>query len=103
MKSKIDEIRTRRIHTQPIFERSAGCVFKNPPGDHAGRLIDEAGLKGESIGNAVVSEVHANFIVNRGGATANDVLRLIDKIRNKIEREFGTTLELEIIKLGFES
>lgn len=81
---------------QPLGARSAGCVFKNPPGAQAGRLIDEAGLKGERIGGALVSPLHANFIVNAGGATADDVLRLIEMVRKKINEKFNLSLELEI-------
>ena len=82
--------------SQPFGENSAGCVFKNPPGESAGRLIDEAGMKGESIGGARVSREHANFIVTRKGATADDVLRLMDRIRQTVRRQSGIELELEI-------
>jgi UDP-N-acetylmuramate dehydrogenase len=85
-----------RWSKQPRGVRSAGCVFKNPPGVPAGRLIDELGLKGESVGGASVSEVHANFIVARGGALAADVLGLIEMIRDRARRERGIELELEI-------
>lgn len=95
------QILSKRTKTQPLTDRSAGCVFKNPQGDHAGRLIDIAGLKGFSVGDASVSEIHANFIVNKGEATASDVLKLIEKIREIILEKFGIELELEIIKLGF--
>lgn len=74
----------------------AGSVFKNPPGDFAGRLIEEAGLKGVRIGGAVISPAHANFIVNRGGAGSKDVLRLIELARGRVMARFGIKLELEI-------
>ena len=90
------EILTRKRTGQPLGARSAGCVFRNPPGDSAGRLIDSAGLKGTACGGAAVSQVHANFIVNRGGARAEDVLALIDKIRGEVKRRFGIALETEI-------
>jgi UDP-N-acetylmuramate dehydrogenase len=76
--------------------RSAGCVFKNPPGQSAGRLIDLAGLKGERVGDAVVSHKHANFIVNRGQATAGQILELIERVRSRVDDRFGVHLELEI-------
>jgi UDP-N-acetylmuramate dehydrogenase len=79
---------------------SCGSVFRNPPGDHAGRLIEEAGLKGARVGGAVVSEKHANFIVNTGGATAADIEALIERVRNEVEMQFGVRLELEVRILG---
>jgi UDP-N-acetylmuramate dehydrogenase len=82
--------------SQPLKARSAGCIFRNPPGGQAGRLIDEAGFKGARAGGAFVSPVHANFIVNAGGATAADVLSLIDRIRKKISQIHNLALELEI-------
>jgi len=81
---------------QPMSEHSAGCIFTNPPGDSAGRLIDRAGLKGASCGRARVSARHANFIVADEGATAGDVLHLIDLVRGEVQKQFGTRLELEI-------
>lgn len=94
--------RRRRIlaekqRVQPLGARSSGCIFKNPPGEcSAGRLIDEAGLKGARIGDAQVSARHANFIVNRGAATARDVHALIGRIRDEVARRFGIELELEV-------
>jgi UDP-N-acetylmuramate dehydrogenase len=81
---------------QPMADRSAGCIFANPPGDSAGRLIDRAGLKGMTHGRARVSSRHANFILADGGASASDVLHLIDRIRNTVCERFGTELKLEI-------
>jgi UDP-N-acetylmuramate dehydrogenase len=89
-----------RRRDQPEREPSAGCIFKNPAGHSAGRLIDQAGLKGESEGGAIISPVHGNFIINRGGATAADVLRLIERIRERIGREHGIELELEVRRVG---
>jgi len=85
-----------RRKTQPANLPSAGCIFKNPPGNYAGKLIELAGCKGLRVGGAVVSSEHANFIVNRGDATSTDVLKLIDIIREKVRRDFGVELELEI-------
>jgi UDP-N-acetylmuramate dehydrogenase len=79
---------------------SAGSVFKNPPDDYAGRLIEKAGLKGVKYGDAYISEKHANFILNRGKAKAKDVLYLIRKIKNTVKNKFGVDLELEIKILG---
>jgi UDP-N-acetylmuramate dehydrogenase len=89
-----------RRRTQPLGEPSAGCVFKNPPGDYASRLIDGAGLKGERVGGAMVSPVHANFIVNAGGATSHEVLSLIDRVRERVLQVHGVTLELEVQLVG---
>ena len=94
--NRIDEYVERRRSTQPIWDKSAGCIFKNPEGTGAGRLIDRAGLKGLRVGGAVVSNVHANFIVNAGGASFSDVRGLIDIIREKVQDAFGTELELEV-------
>lgn len=80
---------------------SCGSVFRNPPGQSAGRLIDEAGCKGLREGAAVVSRLHANYIINEGGASAGDVLRLIDEIRRRVRNAFGISLELEIQLVGF--
>jgi UDP-N-acetylenolpyruvoylglucosamine reductase len=88
--------RDQRQKSQPR-EPSAGCVFKNPPGDSAGRLIDASGLKGEQVGDAAVSEVHANFIINRGHATAADVIELMRRVRARVEQEQGVRLEPEVL------
>lgn len=90
-----------RRRDQPEREPSAGCIFKNPPGASAGKLIDVTGLKGESVGGAVVSPVHGNFIINRGGATAADVLRLVERVRERVRAEHGVELELEVRTVGF--
>jgi len=89
-----------RNATQPLHSPSAGCVFRNPQGDSAGRLIEAAGLKGYRIGDAQVSERHANFIINRGRARAGDILALIRHIGRRVERQFGVTLELEVKIIG---
>lgn len=87
---------SRKQRTQPLAEHSAGCIFKNPPLRPAGALIDEAGLKGTRYGAAEVSTMHANFIVARSGATASDVLHLIDVVRDRVRTIFDTVLETEI-------
>ena len=96
---QIDVYRRKRHETQPR-EPSAGCIFKNPPGGSAGRLIDESGLKGERVGDAEVSAVHANFIVNRGHATGADVLELVRRVRAQVRRARGVVLEPEVLLYG---
>ena len=87
----------KRRRSQPVKEKSAGCIFKNPPGLSTGRIIDELGMKGERVGGAVISERHANFIVNRDGATASDIFQLMDRIRERIYKSHGIELEEEVI------
>lgn len=90
----------RRRRTQPLQLPSAGSVFRNPPGDHAARLIEEAGLKGFRVGGAEVSTQHANFIVNIGKATAEDVLTLIAKVQSTVEARYGIQLKPEVLVVG---
>ena len=87
----------RRIQKQPLEYPSAGSVFKRYPGRYTAQMIDEAGLKGKQIGGAQISEKHAGFIVNRGGAKASDVLALIDCVRGEIRRLQGIEIEPEIV------
>ena len=97
------DIKTRlkqKKATQPLALASAGCVWKNPPGDFAGRLIEKVGLKGKRLSGAEISSKHANFIVNRGGAAAVDVLALMDMTRERVHAQFGITLENEIRLMG---
>jgi UDP-N-acetylmuramate dehydrogenase len=89
-----------RNETQPIKTKNCGSVFKNPPGDSAGRLVQAAGLKGAREGAAIVSELHGNFIVNEGGATAADVRRLIERVTSEVKRRFGAQLETEVEMVG---
>lgn len=100
IKARLDEIRRWRQAHQPLGIPSAGSVFRNPPGDSAGRLIDAAGLKGLRIGGATVSEKHANFIVNDRKGKAADVRRLAERVRAEVEARHGIRLELEIEFLG---
>jgi UDP-N-acetylmuramate dehydrogenase len=100
IKERLDDIRRWRQAHQPLGLPSAGSVFRNPDGDSAGRLIDAAGLKGTRIGGAVVSEKHANFIVNDQKGTAADVRRLGDRVADEVERVHGVRLEYEIVFLG---
>ncbi len=89
-----------RWETQPVNMPCAGCIFKNPPGDRAGRLLDAAGLKGVRIGDAQVSSIHANFIVNLGNAKAKDVLALAELMRKTVKEKFGVALEYEVQIVG---
>lgn len=99
VKARMSEISNRRQQTQPPGA-SWGSMFKNPPGDHAGRLIDAAGLKGRRIGNVQISETHANFFLNLGAARAVDVGKLIVETREQVWRQFGIALELEVQLVG---
>lgn len=96
IKEKMSELSEKRRGSQPLELPSAGSAFKRPKGGYAAALIDEAGLKGFVVGGAQVSEKHAGFIVNRGGASCDDVLRLIEHIRETVFRKSGITLETEI-------
>jgi UDP-N-acetylmuramate dehydrogenase len=89
-----------RNETQPIKTKNCGSVFKNPPGDSAGRLVQAAGLKGMREGKAIISEQHGNFILNEGGATADDVARLIERARVEVKRRFNIVLEPEVEMVG---
>ena len=96
---RADEFVARRKETQPPGA-SMGSTFKNPPGDYAGRLIEAAGLKGAQVGGAQISSLHANFMINTGGATAADLKALIDLAREGVRQRFGVELELEIELIG---
>jgi UDP-N-acetylmuramate dehydrogenase len=89
-----------RRERQPWGLPCAGSIFRNPPGERAGRLIEAVGLKGHQVGGAQVSEVHGNFFVNRGGATAADLLRLIEEVRAKVNKQKGVALVLELNVIG---
>lgn len=90
----------KKKEAQPLDYPSAGSIFKNPPGEYAGRLIEKAGLKGTRIGGAMISPKHGNFIINKGGAKASDILALINLARERVREETGITLETEIMILG---
>ncbi|HYK40683.1 MAG TPA: UDP-N-acetylmuramate dehydrogenase [Candidatus Eremiobacteraceae bacterium] len=87
----------KRRASQPLGQKSAGCIFKNPPGGSAGRMIDDLGLKGLSVGDARVSDRHANFFVNAGKASAKDMLSLIAEVRERVEKAYGVKLENEVV------
>jgi UDP-N-acetylmuramate dehydrogenase len=99
IKTRMDEAKQRRLATQPHGSRSAGCFFKNPPASTigTGKMIDEMGMKGQRRGSAIVSPVHANFIVTEGeNARADDALALAEEIRERVKREHGIELEYEV-------
>lgn len=87
----------KRRLSQPLNQKSAGCIFKNPPGGSAGRMIDELGLKGHRLGDAMVSDRHANFFVNAGKAACYDMLKLIDDVRERVQSAYGIELQNEVI------
>jgi UDP-N-acetylmuramate dehydrogenase len=99
-RARIKELLARRITTQPLNLPNAGSVFRNPPGDFSARLIEACGLKGRRIGGAVVSDKHANFIVNPGGAAAADIESLIEEARTRVLERFGIVLECEVRIVG---
>jgi len=101
-KKLIKEYTEKRKKTQPLEYPSAGCIFKNVPGQGAGRLIDQAGLKGTQIGQAIISDKHANFIINLGGAKSEDIVGLIKLIKKTIKEKDKIDLKEEIQYLGFE-
>jgi UDP-N-acetylmuramate dehydrogenase len=99
-RTQMAKLTRERNETQPIKSKNCGSVFKNPPGDSAGRLVQAAGLKGAREGAAVISELHGNFIVNEGGAKAADVARLIERVRAEVRRRFNIDLEPEVELVG---
>lgn len=102
IKALMDELAARRREKQPLDKPSAGSTFKRPEGHFAGKLIEEAGLRGFSIGGAQVSEKHCGFVVNRGGATSRDILELIDEIKRRVYDNSGVMLECEVRLIGEE-
>ncbi len=97
IRARMEELIARRVEKQPLEYPSAGSVFKRYPGRYTAQMIDEAGLKGKQIGGAQISEKHAGFIINRGGATAADVLALIEVVRAEIRRVHGIEIETEVL------
>jgi UDP-N-acetylmuramate dehydrogenase len=87
----------KRRSSQPLGQKSAGCIFKNPPGASAGRMIDELGLKGHAVGDARVSDRHANFFINAGKSSAKNMLALIAEVRERVRNAFGVELENEVV------
>ena len=96
----MEELKQKRIEKQPLEYPSAGSTFKRPEGYFAGKLIEDAGLRGFRIGDAQVSEKHCGFVINRGNATAADVLELMKQVDEKVQQKFGVPLEPEVRILG---
>ena len=93
----VKEIWMFKRNSQPLNTKNCGCIFKNPPGASAGRMIDQLGLKGLSVGDAQVSGRHANFFVNAGHASSKDMLALIADVRERVQKSFGVNLENEVV------
>ena len=98
--SRIRDLLAQRGATQPTNQYSCGSVFRNPPGDHAARLIDAAGLKGKTLGGAQVSEKHANYIINTGTASAADIETLVNQVQGIVEQLYDVRLETEVRIVG---
>jgi len=98
--ARVAEHQAQRLASQPLADQNAGSVFRNPPNDHAGRLVEAAGLKGERLGSARVSSLHANFIVTDRGARATDVRALGERVRRVVAERFGVELQYEIEFVG---
>ena len=100
IRNTMEDLKERRTSKQPLEMPSAGSTFKRPEGYFAGKLIMDSGLRGFSVGGAQVSEKHCGFVVNKGGATAMDVLNLIREVQRKVKEQFGVDLETEVRFLG---
>ena len=100
IRAKMEELKRRRIEKQPLEYGSAGSTFKRPEGHFAGKLIEEAGLRGYTVGGAQVSEKHCGFVINRGGATAADVMQLMRDVTERVKENSGVTLEPEVKRIG---
>jgi len=102
IKNKLNNFTISRKEKQPLEFPSAGSTFKRPIGHYAGKLISDANLMGYTVGGAQVSKKHAGFVVNTGNATAADIIKLTNDVKNKVKEQFGVELELEVRKLGFD-
>ena len=100
IRAKMDELKKQRVTKQPLEYPSAGSTFKRPEGYFAGKLIQDAGLRGFQVGGAQVSEKHCGFVINKGDATAADIVELMKQVSDKVYQEFGVTLEPEVKRLG---
>jgi len=100
IKAYMDDLKERRITKQPLEYASAGSTFKRPEGYFAGKLIQDSGLKGYSVGDAQISEKHSGFVINRGNASAKDVLSLIEHVQETVKEKFGVHLETEVKRIG---
>lgn len=102
IQGRMEELKAARKEKQPLEFPSAGSTFKRPEGHFAGKLIMDAGLRGFRVGDAQVAEKHCGFVINRGEASAEDVMKLVETVQEKVENQFGVKLELEVQTLGFE-
>ena len=100
IRARMDELKEKRVSKQPLEYGSAGSTFKRPEGYFAGKLIQDAGLRGFRVGDAQVSEKHCGFVINRGSATASDVIQLMDQVRARVKEKFGVDLEPEVKRIG---
>jgi len=100
--ARVKELLDARKSKQPLEYPSAGSTFKRPEGYYAGKLIQDAGFSGYSVGGAQVSEKHSGFVINKDNATAEDIVTLIETIRREVKEKFGVELEPEVRKLGFD-
>ena len=100
IQARIEELSIQRKTKQPIEYPSAGSTFKRPEGYFAGKLIQDSGLRGYKVGGAQVSEKHCGFVINAGGATAADVMQLMQDVSDKVNAQFGVTLEPEVKRIG---
>ena len=96
IKAVMNDLAAKRREKQPLEYASAGSTFKRPEGYFAGKLIQDAGLKGFSVGDAQVSEKHSGFVINRGNATTQDILTLVQEVQEKVFQDFGVKLEMEV-------
>ena len=96
----MEELKEKRVSKQPLEYGSAGSTFKRPEGYFAGKLIEDAGLRGFRVGDAQVSEKHCGFVINRGAATAAEVVQLMDQVRMRVKEKFGVDLEPEVKRIG---
>ena len=100
IRARMDELKEKRVQKQPLEYGSAGSTFKRPEGYFAGKLIEDAGLRGYRVGDAQVSEKHCGFVINRGSATAAEVAQLMEDVADRVEQKFGVRLEPEVKKIG---
>ena len=100
IRSLMEELKNKRVTKQPLEYPSAGSTFKRPEGYFAGKLIMDAGLRGFSVGDAQVSEKHCGFVINKGNASARDIVALMDEVTGRVKEQFGVTLEPEVKRLG---
>ena len=99
--ARMETLREKRVAKQPLEYASAGSTFKRPEGYFAGKLIEDAGLRGFRVGDAQVSEIHCGFVINRGNATASEIMELIQEVQKRVYEQSGVRLEPEVKLLGF--